>query len=129
MSIEDIKKIFDRNFLPIKITDKVETVLFRMGEPDDHLEDKKNCILIFKYKNLQLVFIEKILVSYNFYFFNSNQSYSFKEISACLFFDTDTFEPCFQKTISEDSYCIYINNTCFIFEKHTNLLEIINIQK
>jgi hypothetical protein len=69
MSIEDIKKIFDRNFLPIEITDKVETVLFRMGEPDDRLEDKKNCIVIFKYKNLQLVFIEKILVSYNIYFF------------------------------------------------------------
>lgn len=129
MSIEDIKKIFDRNFLPIEITDKVETVLFRMGEPDDRLEDKKNCIVIFKYKNLQLVFIEKILVSYNIYFFNNDQSHSFKEISEYLFFHADTFEPCFQKIISEDSYCICINNMYFIFEKHTNLLETISVKK
>lgn len=129
MNIEDIEKILDRNFLPIKITDKIETVLFYMGEPNDYLEDKKNNFIIFKYKNLQFLFIEKILVSYNFYFFNGTQSYSFEKINKYLFSYIDTFEPCFQKTISEDSYCICINNTCFVFEKHTNLLEIISVKK
>ena len=119
MEFEDITNLLGLNFPYFELVSNQGFVIQILGQPEGVFIQKKHNISIYKYGNVQLTFLNNLLIKYNFDITLSTPPYLFKDIYNHI--------SSIENIVNEDTLLhikiILQNGFTFVFDKESGVLE------
>ena len=119
MEFEDITNLLGLNFPYFELGSNQGFVIQILGQPEGVFIQKKHNISIYKYGNVQLTFLNNLLIKYNFDVTLVTHPYLFKDIYNHI----SSIENIVKKDTLFHIEIILQNGFTFVFDKESGVLE------